>query len=71
MMGRAAVQVMFRVAAAPSGGAVLESNFHRSVSRLDIKALPGLIVEVFCRCDREVALSRYRERSRHSPSGTL
>ena len=69
MIGRAAVEVMFTVAAAASGGAVLESNFHRSVSRLDIEALPGLIVEVFCRCDREVALSRYRERSEHRHPG--
>ena len=69
MIGRAAVEVMFALATAASGGAVLESNFHRSVSRLDIEALPGLIVEVFCRCDREVALSRYRERSEHRHPG--
>ena len=65
MIGRASVEVMFTVAAAASGGAVLESNFYRSVSRLNIEALPGLVVEVFCRCDRELALSRYRERSEH------
>ena len=33
MIGRAAVEVMYAVAAAASGGAVLEANFHRSVSR--------------------------------------
>jgi hypothetical protein len=55
------VEVMYAVAATASGGAVLEANFHRSLS--GIEALPGLIIEVFCRCDREVALTRYRERS--------
>ena len=57
------------MAAAASGGAVLEANFHRSVSRAGIQALPGLIIEVFCRCDREVALARYRERSQHRHPG--
>ena len=68
-IGLASVKVMFAVAAAASGGAVLESNFHRSVSQSDIETLPGLIIEVFCRCDREVALGRYRERSVHRHSG--
>ena len=69
MIGQAAVEVMYAVAATASSGAVLEANFHRSVSRAGIQALPGLVVEVFCRCDREVALSRYRERSQHRHSG--
>jgi hypothetical protein len=68
-IGRAALEVMFAVAATASGGAVLESNFHRSISRADIEALPGQVVEVFCGCDREVALSRYRERSEHRHPG--
>jgi predicted kinase len=63
MIGQAAVEVMYAVAAASPGGAVLEANFHRSVARPDIRALPGPIVEVFCRCVREIALARYRERS--------
>ncbi len=69
MIGQAAVEVMYAVAATSSGGAVLEANFHRSVARADIQALPGLIVEVFCRCDREVALTRYRERSEQRHPG--
>jgi hypothetical protein len=71
MIGQAAVEVMYAVAATASSGAVLEANFHRSVSRAGIQALPGLVVEVFCRCDREVALSRYRERSQHAIPATL
>lgn len=70
-LGQAAVEVMYAVAATSQGGAVLEANFHRSVSRRGIQALPGLIVEVFCCCDREVALTRYRERSEQRPSRPL
>jgi predicted kinase len=71
MIGQAAVEVMYAVAAASPDGAVLEANFHRSLSRAAIGALPGLIVEVFCRCDREVALTRYRERAEHRHPGHL
>jgi len=60
---------MYAVATVSPDGAVLETNFHRSVSRTSIETLPGLIVEVFCRCDREVALARYRERSAHRHPG--
>jgi hypothetical protein len=69
MIGQAAVEVMYTVAAASSGGAVLEANFHRSVSRTGIQRLPGLIIEVFCRCNREIALARYRERSKRRHHG--
>lgn len=62
-VGQAAMEVMYAVAATSPEGAVLEANFHRSASRPGIQALQGQIVEVFCRCDREVALARYRERS--------
>lgn len=68
-LGQAAVEVMYAVAATSPGGAVLEANFHRSVSRPGIQALPGLIVEVFCRCGREVALTRYRQRSEQRHPG--
>ena len=68
-LGQAAVEVMYAVAATSPRGAVLEANFHRLVSRPDIQALHGLIVEVFCRCDREVALTRYRERSEERHPG--
>jgi hypothetical protein len=42
---------------------VVESTFRRSLAAAELGALPGAIVEVFCRCDREVALDRYRNRA--------
>jgi predicted kinase len=67
-IGRGAVAAMFAVAAESSEGAVLESVFHRSRALPEARALPGRIVEVFCRCDDAVAGSRYRARAgtRHS-----
>jgi predicted kinase len=62
-LGRAAVAAMFALAAESPSGAVLESVFHRSRAEGDIRKLPGPFVEVFCRCDREVALARYRARA--------
>jgi len=62
-LGQAAVQAMLAMAAASPTGAVLESNFYRSRAVDDLSALPGDIVEVFCRCDREVAARRYRTRA--------
>lgn len=62
-IGRAAVRAMFAVAAASPVGAVIESNLYRRVAGDDLRALPGPVVEVFCRCDREVAAARYRARA--------
>ena len=62
-LGRAAVRVMMAVAVASPIGAVLESSFHRSVAASELHALPGEVLEVFCRCDLEVAASRYRARA--------
>jgi hypothetical protein len=62
-IGRAAVKVMLAVAAMSPSGAVIESNFHRSVAREDLRRLPGTVVEVFCRCDASVAAARYRARA--------
>jgi glucokinase len=62
-LGRAAVAAMFALAAESPVGAVLESVFYRSRAAADIRALPGRFVEVFCRCDRRVALARYRARA--------
>ena len=56
-IGRAAMEAMFTLAGEAPAGAVLEANFHRSVAAHSIRALPGSTVEVFCRCDREVALA--------------
>jgi len=62
-LGRAAVTAVLAVAAESSIGAVIESNFYRSVAIESLSRLPGGLVEIFCRCDREVAQSRYRERA--------
>lgn len=69
LIGRAAVQVMYSVAETAPSGAVLEANFHRSTSRAEIEELPGRIIEIFCRCNREVALARYRERTQQRHPG--
>jgi predicted kinase len=69
LIGRAALKVMYSVAASAPSGAVLEANFHRSISRAGIQALPGQVIEVFCRCDREVVLARYRERTERRHPG--
>ncbi|UFN45179.1 AAA family ATPase [Nocardioides okcheonensis] len=61
-LGRAAVQVMLAVSAASPVGAVLESNFYRSLAVAEIQQLPGTVVEVFCRCDRQVAQGRFATR---------
>jgi len=60
--GRAAMEVVFAVAAVSPVGAVLEANFHRTLAAPSILALPGRTLEVFCRCDHEVARRRYRAR---------
>jgi predicted kinase len=67
-IGRAAVRAMLAVAAASPPGAVIESNFYRSLAKGELHRLPGKVVEVFCRCDAAVAHERYRARagSRHA-----
>lgn len=62
-LGQAAVAVMLAVATESPVGAVIESNFYRSVAGETIARLPGAIVEVFCRCDPSVAAERYRRRA--------
>ena len=67
-LGRASVAAMLAVAAQAPLGAVIESNFYRSEAVERLRALPGAVVEVFCRCDAQVARARYRARaaSRHA-----
>ena len=48
-LGRAAVHALLAVAAT-AGRAVLESVWH-GYARAPLAALPGPVVEVFCRCD--------------------
>lgn len=62
-LGRAAVRAMLAVAEQSPIGAVIESNFYRSVAVPELLNLPGHIVEVFCRCTSEVAWGRYRHRT--------
>ena len=68
LIGRASVAVLLAVARS-SGGAVLESVWHRSRAVADLRALPGPVVEVFCRCDRPTLEARYRARSPARPAG--
>lgn len=67
LLGQAAVQAMLAVATASPVGAVLESTFYRSFALNELCQLPGTVVEVFCRCGREVAVARYwaRAETRH------
>lgn len=63
-LGRASVAAMLAIAAAASPvGAVLESNFYRSMATDSLRQLPGVLIEVFCRCDRMVSHDRYRARA--------
>jgi hypothetical protein len=62
-VGRAAVAAMLAVAAASPIGAVIESNFYRSVAVDALGRLPGHVIEVFCRCDRATAAARYAARA--------
>ena len=62
-IGRAAVRAMLAVATHCRPGAVIESNFHRTAARDDLLALPGQVIEIFCRCDAETAARRYQERA--------
>lgn len=68
-LGTAAVVAMLAVAADSPIGAVIESNFRRSLGISDLGRLPGRVVEVFCRCDRDVALARYGERAGNRHAG--
>ena len=60
---------MLSLAGASPIGAVLESNFYRSRATGELRRLPGPIVEVFCRCDHEVANARYRRRAGSRAAG--
>jgi hypothetical protein len=68
-LGRAAVETMLAVAHT-SPGAVLESNFSANALP-SLATLHGTIIEVRCRCPRELALARYRERATLRHAGHL
>ena len=67
-LGRAAVAALYAVAA-EAGHGVVESAWHRGRAVHDLAALPGDIVEVFCRCDRALAYARYVARSPSRAAG--
>jgi predicted kinase len=63
MSVRAAVAAMLAVAADSPVGAVIESNFYRSVAVDTLGRLPGPVIEVFCQCDEAVAQARHQHRA--------
>lgn len=67
-LGAAAIRAMLALAT-DSGFGVLESVWRRTISLPDLSRLPAPIIEVFCRCDPELARSRYRLRSSDRATG--
>jgi len=61
-LGRAAMDVLFAIAAA-SPGAILENNWYAGLAGPRLARLGSPIVEVFCRCDPDLAYRRYRRRA--------
>jgi predicted kinase len=64
-LGAAAFEVMWAIARDASR-IVLEANFHRGNGRQmhELRTLRARTVEVFCRCDPDIASARYRDRHR-------
>lgn len=67
--GGAAVAALLAVAADNPAGAVIDSVWHRTRAIPELQGLPGPVVEVFCRCDRETVSDRYRKRAASRPAG--
>jgi predicted kinase len=68
-MGRAAVTALLALAGEVRGCVVVESVWHRTQSVGDLSRLDGSLVEVFCRCDRDIAQARYAARRETRPAG--
>jgi predicted kinase len=68
VVGAASVAALLAVAA-ETAGAVLESVWHRSRAVTDLRGLPGIVVEVFCRCDPEISRQRYAARTGSRAAG--
>jgi predicted kinase len=64
-LSRAADAAMVRIAQ-DLDGAVLDNFWYAETVDELLAPLPRPIVEVFCRCDPEVAYERFRGRSRHT-----
>lgn len=60
-LGRASHQVLFALAA-EAGPVVLESHFWRGVAEAELEHLGRPLVQVYCRCALDIAVSRYRQR---------
>jgi adenylate kinase family enzyme len=69
-LGRAAVMAMLNVAASSHDGAVLDSTFF-PYAFTQLRSLPGPLVEVHCRCPRDVAIARYTARGPTRHAGHL
>ncbi len=67
-VGAASVAALLAVAA-ETGGAVLESVWHRSYAVDDLRRLPGDVIEVFCRCEPGLAAERYALRAGSRAAG--
>jgi predicted kinase len=65
-LGRAAMAVLFRIAAKTTSGAVLDAVWRQGQGRLELGELPGEVVELFCRCPEAVVNERYEARTRPS-----
>ncbi len=63
-LSRAADAVLVRVAQ-DLDGAVLDNFWHAETVGDLLAPLPQPMIEVFCRCDPDVALARFRSRDRH------
>jgi predicted kinase len=61
-LGAAAIETLLALARA-NGRGVLESNWRASVSRDELRTLPGQCVEVFCQCDGAISRERYAHRA--------
>ena len=63
-LSRAADAVMVRVAQGLNA-AVLDNFWHAETASELLAPLSGPMIEVFCSCDPDVALARFRSRDRH------
>ena len=68
-LGRAAVMAMLTMSTS-APGAVLDSTFYPYTAP-HLEQLPGTVIEIRCRCPREVAQARYRARSETRDAGRL
>ncbi len=61
-LSRASHQVMFALVPSLAGHVILEAHFHTGAAEAQLEALPGDLIQVFCRCPVDVAWARYQLR---------